>query len=149
MGPTLRRAVDSDVAAIAALTDRAYEKYVPRMGRKPQPMLTDYHEFIAHHIIWLLEVQQGIIGVLAIEFEPETLLIYSVAIDPAQQRRGWGRLLLAHAEAEAKTAGYASIRLYTNALMEENIALYTKLGYQETVREPFGNAVRVHMTKHL
>ena len=77
------------------------------------------------------------------------MLIYSVAIAPAYQQRGLGRRLLAWAEAEAQQAGYAQIRLYTNALMKENIALYTRLGYIETRREPFHELTIVHMRKSL
>ena len=45
--------------------------------------------------------------------------------------------------------GYAHIRLFTNALMETNIALYTRLGYVETQREPFHELTIVHMRKPL
>jgi ribosomal protein S18 acetylase RimI-like enzyme len=81
--------------------------------------------------------------------EPDTLLIYSVAIDPAYQRHGLGRRLLAWAEQQAQQAGYAHIRLFTNALMESNIALYGRLGYVETRREPFNNLTIVHMRKQV
>jgi ribosomal protein S18 acetylase RimI-like enzyme len=77
------------------------------------------------------------------------MLIYSVAIAPAYQRRGLGRRLLAWAEAEARQAGYGHIRLFTNALMEANIVLYTRLGYVETRREPFLGLTTVHMRKPL
>ena len=49
--PTLRRATLSDVAAIVALTDAAYAKYIPRIGRKPQPMTTDYRPFVNEHSV--------------------------------------------------------------------------------------------------
>jgi len=147
MKPTIRRATLNDVAAISALTDLAYSKYVPRIGSKPQPMTTDYQHFVAHHPVWVLEVEQQIAGVLVLQLEATTLLVYSVAIHPTRQKRGSGRLLLAWAEEEAKKAGYQTIRLYTNAKMEENIALYTWLGYQETGRETVGSNVRVHMSK--
>ena len=55
----------------------------------------------------------------------------------------------ASAEQEAQQAGYTSIRLYTNARMEENIALYTQLGYQEVRRESYLDNLRVHMSKQL
>lgn len=145
--PTIRRAMLRDAAVISELTNLAYSKYVPRIGRKPQPMTTDYQHFVENHPVWVLEVEEQIAGVLVLQNEESALLIYSVAIHPEQQQRGYGRLLLAWAEEEAKKAGYATIRLYTNALMEENIALYTRLGYQETGREPLGSNVRVHMSK--
>ena len=147
--PTLRRATLSDVAAIVALTDAAYAKYIPRIGRKPQPMTTDYRPFVHEHSVWVLQLEQQLAGVLVLQQEPDALLIYSVAVHPAHQKRGFGRLLLAWAEQEAQQAGYTSICLYTNARMEENIALYTQLGYQETQREAYLDNVRVYMRKQL
>lgn len=147
--PTIRRAMLRDVAAISALTDLAYSKYVPRIGRKPQPMTTDYQHFVENHPVWVLEIEQQIAGVLVLQNEESTLLIYSVAIHPDQQKRGYGRLLLAWAEQEAKKAGYETVQLYTNAKMAENIALYTRLGYQQTGREPVDTGVRVNMSKVL
>lgn len=147
--PTLRRATLSDVAAIVTLTDAAYAKYIPRIGRKPQPMTTDYRPFVHEHFVWVLELEQQLAGVLVLQQEPDALLIYSVAVHPAHQKRGFGRLLLAWAEQEAQQAGYTSICLYTNARMEENIALYKRLGYQETQREAYFDNIRVYMRKQL
>jgi len=146
---SIRRAAPGDADAIAAITDAAYQKYLPRMGRKPQPMTVDYHQILAEHPVWLLCVDDRPTGVLVLMHEPDTLLVYSVAVHPSAQHRGLGRQLLAWAEHEARQAGYAQIRLFTNALMEENIALYTRLGYQETRREPYYGLTLVHLAKQL
>ena len=145
----IRRAVADDAAVIAAITDAAYRIYVPRLGRKPQPMTADYHQLLAKHPIWLLEIDQQPAGVLVLIHEGHALLIYSVAVSPSYQMRGFGRQLLAWAEQEARRAGYRHIRLYTNALMEENIARYRRLGYVETGREPYQGLTLVHMGKRL
>jgi ribosomal protein S18 acetylase RimI-like enzyme len=145
----IRRAAPSDAELIAALTDAAYARYVPRMGRKPQPMTVNYHDILAAHPVWVLCVGQALAGVLVLMHEPDVMLIYSVAVHPSYQHRGFGRQLLAWAEHEARQAGYTRIRLYTNALMEENIALYQHLGYRETHREPFHELFVVHLAKAL
>lgn len=147
--PTIRPATLADVAAITALTEAAYRKYIPHIGRKPQPMTADYALIVKEHSVWLVEVEQHLAGVLVLHHEADTLLIYSVAINPSDQKRGLGRLLLGWAEQQAELAGYRSLRLYTNALMKENIALYTRLGYQETSREAYVGGEIVHMTKQL
>lgn len=147
--PAIRRATRADAAAVAALTDAAYRKYIPRLGRKPQPMTADYALLVEQHPTWLVEIGQRLAGVLVLQHEPDTLLIYSVAINPDDQRRGLGRLLLGWAERQALLAGYRSLRLYTNALMQENIALYTRLGYRETRREAYQGGEVVHMSKQL
>lgn len=144
---SIRKATPGDAEAIARLTNAAYAKYVPLMGRKPQPMTADYQQILAKHPVWIVWVDEQPAGVLVLMHEPESLLIYSVAIAPEYQKRGLGRQLLARAETEARQAGYDSIRLFTNALMQSNIALYTRLGYVEIRREPFGELTIVHMCK--
>ena len=145
----IRKATVDDVATIAALTDVAYEKYVPRIGVKPQPMTTNYVEMVQTAQIWVVEQANEITGVLVLEAEPDHLLIYSIAVRPDMQKRGIGRQLMAFAEQEARRQDYNEIRLYTNIKMFENIEIYTKLGYHETHREQMADRVRVHMAKRI
>jgi ribosomal protein S18 acetylase RimI-like enzyme len=148
-GVVIRRATSADVESIMAITDAAYARYVPRMGRKPQPMTVDYQLMLTTNPIWLLSVADQPAGVLVLIHEPTVLLLYSVAVHPDYQRRGLGQLLLAWTEHEARQADYTQIRLYTNALMEENIARYIALGYRETGRESFEGLTLVHFVKDL
>ena len=145
----IRRATLDDAGAVTAITSVAYSKYIARMGRQPRPMTDNYRRVIAEHPVWVACLGARPVGVLVLMAEPEAMLIYSVAVDPAYQKRGLGRRLLAHAEAQARAAGYQRIRLYTNELMVENIALYQRLGYEETGREPVGGTELVHMAKRL
>jgi len=147
--PDIRRASAADVATIVAITQAAYAKYVPLMGRNPQPMDADYRQILADHPVWLLSIDQQAAGVLVLMHEPQALLIYSVAIHPQYQKHGFGRQLLTWAENQARQAGYVTIRLFTNALMTENIALYQRLGYTETTREPFHGLTIVHLSKRI
>jgi ribosomal protein S18 acetylase RimI-like enzyme len=146
---SLRKAGPADAAAIAALTEAAYSGYIPLIGRKPQPMLADYANMAVDNTIFLLNVGEKLAGVLVLVHEPETLLLYSVAIHPDYQGRGFGRELLVLAEQQAIAAGYSSIRLYTNEHFTYNIKLYQWLGYQETGREPLLGSNLVHMRKQL
>jgi N-acetylglutamate synthase-like GNAT family acetyltransferase len=124
--PTLRKATTADAAAITALTEAAYAKYIPLIGRKPQPMTADYRQMVADHTIWLLEAAGQLAGVLVLIEELETLLIYSIAVRPDLQGRGLGHRLLALAENEARQAGCQNIRLYTNEHFKEIKRLFTK-----------------------
>ena len=148
--PAIRRASPADAGVVAAITDAAYAKYIPWLGRKPQPMTADHRQLIVENSVWLLDLASQPVGALTLINEPEQLYIYSVAVDPAYQKRGFGRRLLDWAEQEAQRLGYGLIRLYTNAVMVENIALYLRLGYVETRREPYllGSTL-VHMAKRL
>src|SRR5262245_42628278 len=69
--PSFRRATAADSATIAALTRAAYAHYVPRLGREPQPMTTDYDQILAAHPVWLLCLADEPIGVLVLMHEPE------------------------------------------------------------------------------
>ena len=145
----VRKALPADAETIAALTEAAYARYVPLLGRKPEPMTADYHQMVAEHLVWLLCLGDQPAGLLVLKHEPEAMLIYSVAVSPEHQKKGFGRHLLAWAEQQARQAGYALIRLYTNDRMEENIGLYRRLGYEETGREPYLGSTLVHMAKQL
>ncbi len=145
----LRRATPDDAPSIASLTDAAYEKYIPRIGRKPQPMTADYRAMAAEHPIWLLYLGDELAGLLALEFEPETVMVYSVAVRPELQGRGLGRRLLGLAEEQALDAGRSKVRLYTNELFAENIGLYLRAGYAETRREAYLGTRLVHMEKQV
>ncbi|MCX6648089.1 MAG: GNAT family N-acetyltransferase [Candidatus Bathyarchaeota archaeon] len=146
---TIRPATREDAATVSAITDAAYSKWIPLIGRKPEPMTVDYSEMIATHPIHLLSVEGKPAAVLVLKHEEGQTLIWSVAVHPDYQGRGLGLRLLRHAEDEARTRGYGSIRLYTNSLFAENIALYKWFGYEETRREPFRGSTLVHMAKKL
>jgi len=148
--PRPRRATAVDAPAIAALVDRAYEKYVKRIGQKPNPMLEDYAAAVATHDVWVIDAPDGAIAaVLVLIPEADVLLLDNVAVDPARQGKGFGKALLAFAEDEARRQGFSALRLYTNENMTENIALYTRYGYRKTGRGKRRGLNVVYMRKKL
>jgi len=146
---TVKRATPADAQTVSAITDAAYSKWIPLIGRKPEPMTVDYAEMIAAHPVFILTSEGDPAAVLVLKHEEEQTLIWSVAVHPDHQKRGLGLHMLRHAEAEARTQGFTKIRLYTNSLFEENINLYRWFGYEETRREPFRGSTLVHMAKRL
>jgi hypothetical protein len=56
---------------------------------------------------------------------------------------------MAFVEEEARRQGFGVIRLYTNELMTENIALYSRPGYVETHRGEEKGYSRIYMEKRL
>lgn len=146
---TIRRATMADAPVVREITDLAYARYVPLLGRKPQPMTGDHHAMIVEHGVWLLVDEEGPLGVLELIAEPGCMLVYNVAVRPEHQKQGLGRRLLDWAERETARAGHDRIRLYTNALMEDNLRLYARLGYDETGREPYMGSTLVHMAKRV
>jgi ribosomal protein S18 acetylase RimI-like enzyme len=146
---TITLARRGDDGAILALVREAYAKYVPRIGKEPGPMLDDYARRIDQGAAWVLKHGDAVRGVLVLIDDPGYLLLENVAVDPDCQGQGLGRKLIEFAESEGKRRGYAEIRLYTHATMVENIALYLRLGYEETHRATQSGYARVFMRKSL
>jgi ribosomal protein S18 acetylase RimI-like enzyme len=87
------------------------------------------------------------VGLIVAVVADDRLLIDNVAVEPAHQGQGVGRALLAHAEQIAARRGLSELRLYTNAAMLENLALYPRLGYREVERRRDEGFDRVFFTK--
>jgi ribosomal protein S18 acetylase RimI-like enzyme len=145
----MRQAVAADAAAVRALTREAYAKWVAVTGREPLPMRVDYDEAVLKHRFDLLCEDGVLVALIETAREPDHLLIVNVAVSPACQKQGLGRRLLSHAEGLAIEAGYREIRLYTNSLMAENVALYRRLGYRVDREEGEAPRIQVHMSKAL
>jgi GNAT superfamily N-acetyltransferase len=88
-------------------------------------------------------------GVLVLSETSEGFLIDNVAVLPSRKGQGIGRALLVHAEQEALARGHASLYLYTNEKMSENIAMYERAGYVEYERRQEDGFRRVFLRKAL
>ena len=133
---TIRKAVVGDLQAVVSLTTAAYAPYNAILDAPPIPVTEDYAPRIARGEVWLLESGGELAGVLTLERHADHAMIFSVAVSPAFQGKGFGIALLRHADEQTRQWGLPEIRLYTNAKMERNIALYLAYGYRETGRRP-------------
>lgn len=149
MTDTIRLATAADEPRVRAIVTAAYTPYIARIGQPPGPMLDDYAALIAARHVHVLTETAAIKAIIVLIPEPDTLLLDNVAVDPEFQRQGLGRRLMAFAEHQARSAGFAAIRLYTHQTMVENILLYQQIGYQETHRGTEHGLHRVYMTKRL
>jgi GNAT superfamily N-acetyltransferase len=145
----IRPAVSEDAEAIRSLTRAAYAKWVALIGREPLPMQADYRRAVAEHTIDLLVDDGALAGLIEMMLRPDHLWIENVAVAPEQQGRGFGRLLLAHAEKRALVAERFEIRLQTNQAFAANLELYAKLAYTIDRTEPFRGGTTVHMSKRI
>jgi ribosomal protein S18 acetylase RimI-like enzyme len=147
----IRPAEPGDAAAIRDLVRAAYAGYVGRIGKQPAPMLEDYPALIRAGEVWVLAGEAGVevLGVLVMRPAEDHLFVDNVAVAPGHQGRGLGRELMAFAEERAERDGLPEIRLYTNEKMHENLAVYGKLGFEETGRRLDGGYRRVFMRKRL
>jgi ribosomal protein S18 acetylase RimI-like enzyme len=165
----IRPAVSSDCDRLTDLATVAYERYLKRMDKKPAPMTEDYAKRVTEGCVFALEIRSARPGVEKSDLEPQVsssasptiagfivllpekdaLLLDNVAVDPAVQGRGYGKMLMAFAEEHARKAGFRRIILYTNEVMTENLQLYPRLGYMETHRAREGGFNRVFFSKIL
>jgi ribosomal protein S18 acetylase RimI-like enzyme len=146
---SLRPANGDDAARVAELVDDAYGHYVERIGMLPGPMTEDYSEVIANRRVTVAESGGAIVGVIVLGETDEGFAIDNVAVRPSHRGRGLGRALLELAEAEARSAGFDSIYLYTHEKMTENVDLYSRIGYVEYDHRSMGDFSLVFMRKPL
>lgn len=144
---TIRRATQDDAECIAVLIAEAYSPYIPRIGKKPAPMLDDYRQVVADFCVFVLTKNADIVGVLVLSQENSELLLNNIAVLPRCKGKGIGKALMAFCEEYAQVMGCDAIKLYTHQLMTENIEIYKRLGYQETHRATENGFARVFMRK--
>jgi len=86
--------------------------------------------------VWVLEVEGEPTGVAVLEERTDHLLVYSIAVKPDAQRKGYGAALLEFADQRAIGLGLREVRLYTNERMEANLRLYRRHGFVEIAKRP-------------
>jgi GNAT superfamily N-acetyltransferase len=145
--PTLRLATPADAGPVAALMEEAYAPFAAVIGRRPAPMDDDYAARIAAGAVHVAMIDGRLVGAAVLLPEGDALWLETVAVQPAWQGRGIGRRLIDLAEEEAVRRGLARVRLYTNAAMAANRALYPRLGYRETERAMQSGFDRVFFEK--
>lgn len=144
----IRPAGPDDLAQIRAVVEAAYEHYVLRIGMRPIPMDDDYDARIRRGEAFVTGGDE-LDGVIVLVPQVDHLLIDNVAVRPERQGGGIGRALLAFAETRAARLGFDEVRLFTNAKMVENRALYARLGYSEVGEDELAGRQRVELRKKL
>jgi ribosomal protein S18 acetylase RimI-like enzyme len=145
----IRPATAADVAAVTSIVNDAYSIYLVRNGKIPGPMRDDYALLIDAKRVHVLEDADEIVGLVVLIPEQQAMLLDNVAVSPRAQGRGFGVKLIAFAEQSTRAAGFAAIRLYTQDIMTENLALYSRLGFIETHRGEELGLNRIYMSKML
>lgn len=140
----MREATLKDADGLQNCMESAYSLYLERMGgvRLP-PMEVDYLDEILKYPCWVVDAEGLILGGLIMDFKNEKATLANIAVNPKFQGQGIGGELMRFAEAQAKDKKYSDLHLATHILLEENIALYRYLGWQETGRDDN----KVFMTK--
>jgi len=118
------------------------------MAQPPDPMFDDYAARIADGTVSVLEDACGeVVAMIVLLQRSDHLLLDNIAVRPDRQGRGCGRRLIAFAETEIRRVSLPELRLYTHQAMTENIALYKRLGFEETGLRHQNGYDRVFMRK--
>jgi ribosomal protein S18 acetylase RimI-like enzyme len=83
-----------------------------------------------------LEIEGEPTGIAVLEENIDHLLIYSIAVKPDAQGKGYGTALLDFVDQRAVGLGLHEVRLYTNERMERNLALYRRHGFVDVGKRP-------------
>jgi ribosomal protein S18 acetylase RimI-like enzyme len=145
----MRRALRSDIPAIAALQRAAFAPLKARIGLSLEPHDADFTAVFDTTEIWVLDGAAKLDAVLILAHRPDHLLIWSIAVSPSRKGTRLGTNMLDFAEKRAAEAGYGSVRLYTNQRFTENIAWYQRKGYGIDRVEERPDRVVVHFVKPL
>ena len=147
----LHRATAADAPEVRDLVRAAYSKWVPLLGREPKPMTADYEAAVRDHMVDVLRLDGEMAALIEMEPEADHLLVVNVAVSPSHQGKGYGRALLTHAEAFARSLGLGELRLYTSVHLIENVKLYERVGYKVDREEEASPhlGVFVYMSKRL
>jgi N-acetylglutamate synthase-like GNAT family acetyltransferase len=151
----IRRATESDAPALTALINMAFQ--VERFFLDSDRLgLAEVRERLTKGCFLLEEEDSRLSACVYVEPRGERMYLGLLSVDPARQRAGYGKRLVAAAEELARGCGCRHIDLNVVNLREELPPFYRKLGYAESGTSPFPAEVRtklpcyfIHMSKGL
>lgn len=136
LAATVRTAGADDAPELTRLINTAFavERFFKRGDRttvgeirdlsgRGEFLLLEAHGTALGCVYWTRHGDDGYFGMLS--------------IDPAQQGRGFGRLLIDAAESRARSAGFRRMTIHIVNLREELPPFYRRIGYVETSTLPF------------
>ena len=122
-----RRAVAEDHKIIIAIAQKAYEKYVERMGKEPAPMRPVIQK---EDVVFICEDNKQIIAFAILVKINDQIILDNIAVDPSHQKKGIGNNFIKFIEQYLIKQKLDKYQLYTNEKMFENIKWYQKIGFK-------------------
>jgi ribosomal protein S18 acetylase RimI-like enzyme len=149
LGIDLRRAVASDLEAMAACDDKVFGwRAAGRKLRDTGPG-SELASQVADGGILALSEDSRIVGFVAFERHFDLLYIATLAVLPSHQGRGLGRRLIAAAEREASRHGLRGVSLFADGRKPSTLGFYVSCGFHETERCVERDFQRVYFAKRL
>lgn len=126
--PPIRQAGPADVEMLVSLINAAFvvEQVAIEGDRVDRQKVQTY---MRTGKFLVLEDGSGVLGCVYVEKRADRGYLGLLSVDPAQQKRGLGRLLTAAAEKHLQEAGCRAVDLRVISARAELLAFYGKLGY--------------------
>ena len=90
----VRLAASGDTDRIRDIARRAYEKYVPRIGREPAPMVADFDTHMDRDELSVAVKSDTVIGFIVAYPREDDYFVENVAVDPGVMGAGVGKALI-------------------------------------------------------
>ena len=116
-----------DHKIIMAIAQKAYEKYVERMGKEPAPMRPVIQK---EDVVFVCEDNKQVIAFAILVKINDQIILDSIAVDPLHQKKGIGNNFIKYIEQYLIKQKINKYQLYTNEKMFENIDWYQKIGFK-------------------
>lgn len=139
---TIRCADPADVQAIVDLVNRAYlvERFFVE-GDRTDP--AEVEELMRRGRFLVAERGGALVACVHVEATGPVGRFGMLSVDPASQRAGLGRLMVAAAERACRDAGCREVEIEVVDLRAELFPFYRRLGYVEAGLAPFPEPQRV------
>ena len=125
-----------------------------RRARGNGPWDNDLHEIETAYLkdgeFLVGEVDDRVVAMGAFKrLDAETGEIRRIRVEPSEQRRGYGRMILEALEARALGLGMNHLQLDTTAKQQAALGLFRDFGYREVRREAFIDSEQIYFEKDL
>ncbi len=141
-----RFAVESDLPAIIALVNQAFQVeafFILRDRLSPE----DAREYFTNGRFLLAEENGALAGCVYVELRGDRCYLGLLSVDPARQKTGLGRRLVAAAEEFGREMGTHHMDLTVVNLRTELPPFYEKLGYAVVGTAPIREAMIPRVTQ--
>jgi N-acetylglutamate synthase-like GNAT family acetyltransferase len=116
-----------DHKIIMAIAQKAYKKYIERMGKEPAPMRPVIQK---EDVVFVYEDNKQVIAFAILVKINDQIILDSIAVDPSHQKKGIGNNFIKYIEQYLIEQKINKYQLYTNEKMFENIDWYQKIGFK-------------------
>ena len=149
----IRLADFSDATEIADLLKDSFSEYKNLYTKRAftETVLGVYKikERIYNKRTWIILIDDAISGTISLIPAHDTLYIKSVAVAPIARKGGLGKLMLDHAEHEAKRLRLQYLELTTTQFLSAAKRLYETVGFEERGQKDLYGTPLIRMIKDL